>query len=377
MKEKYLDHPYPPVSVNIIGSCVSRESFNHMPWFYNVNLKEYIHKISPLFIDSAEDWPTLNESEVELAHNFIKRCTCTLFNGTAQQRLLNNKGDWIVIDDFYFIASLFELSRNENGVNKQRIFQIPHEMHNEVRRVVCQNEKYDGYSIRMLDATPNYTLLIPKLATFLKKNWGKNIIVVDAEQARNFITDVPWEKNLEIDQSSVYLRKLATKKLLDCLDCFYIPLQSELTSRDGVSVHYGLETYEYIAKTIGDIIQKPRGWRLNCQRYLIDFQMKQSKTLYNRSYPLNTILQKADSIIANREYDKYGTCLGILINSVDASSLGKIEKRIASIYSNEKYKGYNLDAALQWICKSLNKGGNFYQDYFILLDRKGTQESYE
>ena len=183
-------------------------------------------------------------------------------------------------------------------------------------------------------------------------------------------------KIINTNAENIYYNKLATKLLLDKLECNYIALSSELFSRDGQPVHYGFEVYEYVGYTIGEMIQKPKGWQFNCQRLLADLQMKQSKILYQNADPLNVIMANAGKIIKNKKYDEYGSTIGLLHDNVNASINGKIEKIISDLYSDEGYSGKDSTKALYWIRQALDKGGNYFNSLYTILAKRGKYEDY-
>ncbi len=367
------------VTVNIFGSCVCREPFNYMPVRYNLELKEYVFKVGQLFADPAgEDWPLLSESEVHLEHDFVKRSMCTLLNGTARERLLGNKGDWIILDDHYLSYDLFEISCRVGGRTERRIVQAPagKTAIGEMDRIISA-PRYEGYSIRRLDALPNYSLLIPRLASFLKDNWGSNIIFVDAGFAQRTVGDVFGTDAPRIDYSYLYYSKLAARMLLDCLECHYVPMQSELFSRDGHPLHYGYEVYEYLATVFGEIIRRGEGWESRCQKALADLQVKQSRILYEGAKSMDQVLSKADDVISRKRYGSFGKVLALMKDNVDLSTTGRMEERIAFIYSHDKFSGRDLDAAAEWIHRALAKGGNFHPSLYGILSKRGTPDDLE
>ena len=209
-----------------------------MPWDYNIHVIEYIHKISPLFIDPAPGYPTLMNSEVCFNSNFIRRCTCTLMNGTTKKRLSENKGSWIIIDNYYFTSPLYEITAPNRS---KRIIQF-HDIEDEIKNIIDNNPKYEGYTLRRIDASPNYSALIPKLANYLNENYAGNIIIIDSESASKRI-EHNRIVNAEIDTYAAFCRKYGTSLLIDRLKCHYISLPSDLITRDDVSVHYNFEVF--------------------------------------------------------------------------------------------------------------------------------------
>lgn len=247
-------------SINIFGSCVSREPFNHAgPHVYN--LKEYVHKVSPLFIHKTGENQWITESEVDLPHNFVKRSICTLLNGTARERLLGNKGEWIIVDTFYFISELFEITtRDESGAVIDRyILQLPHECIDEVTRIVNSNEKYRGSSIRRIDASPNYSKIVPEFADFLK-NWNSNVIVISASNEYYQQTGEGFVVNANIIEKN---RKqfIALEHLIKSIDCWVIPVPLNTYSIDDSPVHYDVEVEKYVEQMIHSIVSGALDWK--------------------------------------------------------------------------------------------------------------------
>lgn len=97
-------------SVNIFGCCISRESFNS-ECLTNHYVGEYIHKGSMWFSDYYDEWPQIEENEVIMPHNFLKRSICTLLNGVSWIRLYNNNSNWLIIDNYYFTHKLYMIKK--------------------------------------------------------------------------------------------------------------------------------------------------------------------------------------------------------------------------------------------------------------------------
>lgn len=244
-------------TVNVFGSCISRNPFNYTDDGHPCKVEEYIHKSSPLFISRCFDDQILTEKEVSLEHDFIKRSVCTMFNGTAKNRLLSRKGKWIVLDNFYFDKPLYEIRKDNGRRTIRRVFQFPIEVYGEFVRIVETNRKYSGYKVTELEASPNYTKLVPELAEFLNENWKDRIIIIDSQRATKLLTSGEDAELTDIDVpcSRVFMKNYATNLLIRHTGAYYIPLPSENYSSDGTMVHYPPSTYRYLLEEITSILE--------------------------------------------------------------------------------------------------------------------------
>ncbi len=364
-----------PVSVNILGSCVSREPFNYLSSRYPLVVKEYIHSMSPLFFDGHDqDWPVLKGYEVNFGHGFLNRSLCTLFNGSTKQKLLNNKGDWIILDDFYFNFKVCEITRSVDGRNETVVTQVGPLSVEELRRIFGSNPRFEGFSIRPLDAIPNYPLLVKNLAAFLKDNWGKNIIIIDAAKTSKKVIAPYVLEDVSTNSEADYYRLFCTKQLLEILDCNFLPLQSELLRKDDNLVHYNIEVYEYVSTVIGETIFKRKGYRLRCQRALADLQLSQSMMIHSESIPLDAITKDIDRIIRQSSVESYDEAISQCIENIRLSKCGQLEKRLSAMYSDELYAGYDLEKSMEWIQRAIGKGCSCKHEYLSILYKRGSEK---
>ena len=370
-----------PVKIDIFGSCVSREPLNYISSKYGIIANEYIHKQSIWFsepLPREEDWPIITEDEVLLDHQFERRSVCTILNGTSRDRLEKNRGDWVLIDDHYFIPPIFRITNNESGAN--RLIQCAFEVHSEITRIVNNNPKYKHYSIEKLDATPNYPKLIKKISEWLQKTYGNNIIIIDAESASYDYSDAGTITKLNVDSVSDIHRIYATKMLIDNLDCLYIPIHSELLSRDGVSVHYNFEVYEYIGNLIGEsIINKKRvfhDYTYNYQRKLIDFRLRNILYLSTKSCNLNQLINEIAVYKKNPDSASIERAVRLCLDNINLSSNGLVEKELGLLYSINNTSITNYNQSKKWLHKALKDGCNCFDSYYLVLSKIGSEDSF-
>ncbi len=236
------------------------------------------------------------------------------------------------------------------GRKECRIFQIPIEIHNEVYRIIQTNEKYKNCTITKIDATPNYTLLVPQLIKFLEDNWKEHIIVIEAERARDRLTRSRFLEDIGYPSESMCHRAYATKLLINSLNCWYIPLQSDLLCRDSLAVHYGFETFEYLGKMIGEIVYNSKNYRISTQRALVDYQFLMARTLNEGDDSLNKVLTKVNSCLKKQQFIE---AIHICLDNINVSNSGLIEKKLVQIYLNKNNGERNLQEALNWVCKAI------------------------
>ena len=365
--------------VSIFGSCVIRYSFNYEPSSM-LNVGEYIHKISPLFVEPVSPDMMINENEVRADHNFIKRSICTLLNGTAWLRLKSNWSDWLIIDNLYFSYPLYLL---ESPSGQKRFLQFAPEIESEVFRIVAENEKYYGWSISKIDACPNYNLLINDLIKHLRKWNQSKIIIIDAVEAVWKVDDIGNITNFDYNPERMIMKSMATKILLDRLDIVYFtsPSGSYSDYYNGCSfsnVHYGSEIYEYYSKLIYNKIVEDKNELI--------VQSKAVSTLQNQICGIinNVIISSSNTI---GRLKKYYETNGSTTDSIDL--LIQLSENIASNYGNHECEGWigriyrdgrGVDCdyiiASAWMRKAVGSGPKWiYWELFDILWRIDTPES--
>lgn len=200
--------------------------------------EEYYGKM----LDTHPDCPLTNR----MYHRFNRRSMRTLINGNACSRLLENKGDWIVIDTHYAQSS--DLWRLSDG----RLFQASYSCY--LDTVIELIPQYKGMTVERHMANVNMTVLADRLCCFLDEFWHDRVILIDSRPSefriRNGVETPIWSDH-SFNDSSERMCELISERI----PVHIIRLPEHLVSRDGNLVHYMPDVMRYIRDGIDDIVR--------------------------------------------------------------------------------------------------------------------------
>ena len=246
-------------TVNIVGSCVSREIFNRKKG-NEYDVKAYIHRnsIFTFFFNVHPDYK-INEPEVSKVspHGFARRMMCTTLNSDGPEQLLARKGEWIVIDTYYSSQLCAVLGYPEGN---NRILQYDTCFAHCVNETLKNNIKFKNCSFEPVDASVNMTYYIEEVARFLKKNWGNKIILINLPLA--FIElneDGILQRDATIQMDWQQRSNKMVELLINRIDCQYITIPAVAVrdywlNRDHINVHYVAEIYDFLKESVDSII---------------------------------------------------------------------------------------------------------------------------
>lgn len=252
-----------PVSINILGCCMSRDVFNiktdveysikafvqrQNPFliFQHTNININSEEFEKYYLDMLEthpDCPLTNR----MYHKFNRRSMRTLINGNACSRLLDNKGDWIVIDTHYAQSS--DAWRLSDG----RWFQASYSCY--IDTITELVPKYTDMYIEKFHANINMTMMADSLSQFLRQHWDNRIILINSRPAEYRIHNgniLPLKTDEYFKTSSKHMCKI----IMDRIPVHLIKLPERLISRDGNLVHYTSDTLAYIRSEIDSVIKR-------------------------------------------------------------------------------------------------------------------------
>mgnify|MGYP004657292727 CR=1 FL=1 len=252
-----------PISVNILGCCMSRDVFN-IKTDTEYSVKAFVQRQNPFLIfqhtnvnispeefekyylnmlETHPDCPLTNR----MYHKFNRRSMRTLINGNACSRLLDNKGDWIVMDTHY--AQSLDAWRLSDG----RWFQASYSCYMDT--VTELIPEYANMHIEKFYANINMDMLADSLSKFLKDNWNGKIILINSRPAEYRVYNgntIPLKTDEYFKESSKHMCKIIS----DRIPVHLIELPEKLVSRDGNLVHYTNDTLAYIRSEIDSIIKQ-------------------------------------------------------------------------------------------------------------------------
>ena len=251
------------ISVNILGCCMSRDVFN-IRTDVQYKIRAFVQRQNPFLIfqhtnisvndEQFEDYyEMMKEKHPEcpltnrMYHKFNRRSMRTLINGNARSRLLDNKGDWIVLDTHYAQSpDIWRLSDN-------RLFQASYACYlDTVTELIPQ---YAGMNVERLHANVNMTLMADELSFFLDKHWHNKIILIDSRPSEYRIhngVETPIVTDISFRDSSKKMCDLLAERI----PVHIIGLPEHLISRDGNLVHYTQDILEFIRHRIDEIVKQ-------------------------------------------------------------------------------------------------------------------------
>ena len=201
--------------------------------------EEYYNRM----LDAHPDCPLTNR----MYHRFNRRSMRTLINGNACSRLLENKGEWIVMDTHY--AQSPDLWRLSDG----RLFQASYSCY--LDTVIELIPQYRDLSVERFTANINMTLMADELCRFLDRFWHDRIILIDSRPSEFRLRD-GMEMPIKIDCSFKDSSERVCELISERIPVHVIRLPEHLVSRDGNLVHYTPEIMRYIRDGIDDIVRR-------------------------------------------------------------------------------------------------------------------------
>lgn len=376
------------VSFNVIGACVSRNIFNINDGGVKYKVNGYLMNYNPALIfqkmDEGLDVPDdelINLDPIHFSHPFTRRMMHLFFKGDACQYLLENKADWVILDNYYSDLPIYEwkLPSGAKVLSQSNYSKFQSDL---ARRT--NNAKLKQCKVNFREARLNFGNYCKELADFLKNNWGENVILLNAKYAdfRLFddevlLNDYYSQKPDNCDDSLSCRYKFVTE-LKKHINCYVIDIPFDAISDDGESpVHYLNFCQEYLKKRVDNIV-------LNHSDPGKMMSVRESLDIEYGSMAANLITERKVSITEQREFansifdNKSGTFKDAikiskqLIDKGDAYSYGILAR--AYIEGKGVKRDYAKAAEL------LRKASPFNAKWKLALSdilwRIGTEDSY-
>ena len=247
-----------PVTFNVLGACVSRNIFNENIGI-EYKVKGYVFNHNPYLIFSkanqkisVTDEELLNLHAEPFNHSFPRSMIRLLLNGGAYQNLIENKGDWIIVDTHYADEKIYKITYPDGSF---RFLQSNYDFHLKKLQSASNDLILKNCKIETMDASINFNFYADKLADFLKENWGDKIIIFNSdiscveESIKGFVP----RSNVNHSQSARYAM---AKAIMDRIDCYYVEIPFPRFAADESStVHYGKPIFEYLKLRIDNIVE--------------------------------------------------------------------------------------------------------------------------
>lgn len=347
-----------PVSINILGCCVSRDVFN-IDSGLTYQVKGYVQRNCPLDIfDIIPPEYMIEESFVQdiVDHNFNRRNLCTLFNGVGSKKLIDNKGDWIILDTFYAGCGCFKIILPD-GYSKV----VQTDWGSLLQKLSL---KMNGiFKLESIEGHENFLLKIDKFVSFIKDNWGTNVILLDLPRTNKYLAiDGSIQTRLSSHIESINAADEFTKLLLERLDCYFVrmphPLYGdEYNAYNVQQVHYIKESYQYLKEAVDTIIIG-----VDISKKLDLLFIKYSQIFHEIAMGLrfserNTI-QRIKNIISSRDSSRYPIAFNLCNQLVIQGSVDALY-----ILSNMYRDGIGVPKDIDFAINLIRKAYSQHQDY--------------
>ncbi len=242
------------ISVDIWGSCVSREAVNYNPELISVN--KYIFKQPPLLAFEKEIPHIVPESSMCFSGNAWRRRTIKeAFAHEGTRTLTGSKSKWLIVDFYDLICNmmlfkdgLFEV---DDFVMRTAFFK---EISKDCKKTYLFKEKDTAFCDNA----------IKQFAQFVKKRYGSNIILIKLSLKDKYITLDNEMADLRDDGTFAEKKEFVEryeKIFYELTDCYVIDVAKHFYADDSFSlggahiVHYEKEFYSCCAKHITEILK--------------------------------------------------------------------------------------------------------------------------
>jgi TPR repeat protein len=252
----------PAATFNIMGCCCSRNVFNVCEG-ESLAVEGYIQRQNPLLVlqkphvilDDDMLWDFVKylaqrdqNLALQFCHGFNRRMLRMLVNCEAVDTLLNRKGEYLLIDTYYFQGDKIHIL----DVDGEKTM-----MAGGYARMLPRLKKSgllpEDAEIYKLEACPNYVLLADRFCEFVRDNWGDKVVLLNSMPCGYMydsdlgIREMDFKEDAE---QSEFIFELLREKL----GCHCITLPETLISRDGDPVHYVDPITDYIKHSLDCIV---------------------------------------------------------------------------------------------------------------------------
>ena len=99
--------------VDIVGSCVSRDSFSIGGSDKDFEVTSFFQECNPLLQFTSHVIPDIKQEDIVCVKErsaFLKRCFCADMNKTVVQTLNNTCADWLIVDSRVFSYGIYRVA---------------------------------------------------------------------------------------------------------------------------------------------------------------------------------------------------------------------------------------------------------------------------
>ena len=377
-----------PITINIIGACVSRNIFNSkigLPY----DVKKYSFNCHPLLMFQQRlSSLTIDDDQIEklpnpeFTHKFPRTMMKKVIQGGLDKDLLNDKGEWIVVDTHYSIYNATKVTAGEISFIEQSNYA-------EYIKQFVKNNNYK-VTVEKFNKSIDVENYLPDFIEYMK-NWEGKIILLISKPSRHYISN---KKIYEVN-SDVYYQDLISnytfgKIISENIDCHILDIPFDPISADKRSyVHYTQTTFNYLKQRI-DLIVTNKDTSENITRLNLKYEMLANAELLKISGQYScaaSLIEKCidkSPLLANEYFelcwkinnsDQDKKMIGAILplaQSGDGGAMG----RLAKAYRYGRGVDKNIDLSKEWSYKAINAGIEWARnDLFDLLWQMNTPVS--
>jgi Sel1 repeat. len=370
------------VTVNILGSCVSRTIFNKK-FGKTYSVEGYVQRsfIFDIFETVDEKYQVTEEEIAKYkGTNFDKRSLATLINGTAREKLLFRKGEWIVLDTHYCGVACALITYPDKS---KRIIQS--DFIDAVKKVFQENEKFKECTIESIDAFGYIDKNLKNVIEFLKENWGSKIILIDCPRTPWYLSENGDLKTTGVSYvGSVGAATQVCELLLKNIDCYFVRLPSVVIgdhyhNYHSSSVHYVSEIYDYLKEIVDVITDKnqvetDKNKRMNI--LLLKYENVFQQMLLGEYISEFNSVQIIRNIVSKSIESRYHE-MHLLCDKLCSQGNAEGYRWKSNAYRDGKGVEKNIDTAIIWMKKAVDKKPLFINELVDILQRSTNLNDHE
>lgn len=256
-----LNRYYKPISVDLWGSCITREILNEDTGRFRIG--QYAYRNCMLFaFDDPIPYDDSKFNDLSLFENSLWRVGYikSAFHKDLPQLLENTDSEWLLVDFYDLVCDVVECRGGVLTADK------------EVRRLKFYKEMQEECRVTSIDAVLDDEEIrrrFDHFIGFIRKRYGSNIILIRADVKTEFLN---FRRRLKPMQGYKKATLLKKKKFLnqwqkyfeEQMDCYVVDYARTYEADDlcvsgAFMVHYEKEFYEKGYEALVDIIYRGRG----------------------------------------------------------------------------------------------------------------------
>ena len=384
------------IQLDIWGVCTTRDILGITGSDRYIVNAYFQLSIPPAFInEGVQDKIPISKDAVSSVQNtnYWRKTLAAEYNGIVLKTFNESASDWIVVDLRSILKGNYVVTIEE----KQYYYSFQSNIDDSVfRNNIINYWKNNGViidnaEIQKVDFidVPGCDEIFDDFCSFLKKRYGKKIILVPLKQADykvNGIGKATYIGHEDMDVRNLILDRY-TCTFMDKVECYCIHVPANIVADDyhpwgSGDVHYVREFYDYGLKCL-DIITSSYYDKLPClDRVFLEYVMlfdqircgfsfTQYSTIHTFEKRIQTCSSKEnfDVIVSDCEHLSHAKC--------NFGVISEIEGRLARAYRDGKGVEKNIDESIRWMRAAAEKNSAWAKnELFDILWNIGTQESY-